>query len=176
MPDFSANSAASKQARAGHSEVDGSAYFGGDPVRNETGVLSDLPAQRFTRSGSRSGGRLGSNLDGGSRPRPVASLDSAAPHPVVDDFAPETVASTLRVPTLRHRSYHFGKIYKALLILAIAVTVIALLPSSSDNADSSNTPADSQSSSGQGAEENSEPEIDPGSVDAPPPNVLVQPD
>ncbi len=81
----------------------------------------------------------------------------------IDESSLQSVSES-SITEVRRRSDHSGRIYKALLILAIVVTAISLVPGSNDSDDTiSNQPISEQG-------------VDAGSPDAPPPDVLIQRD
>lgn len=97
-----------------------------------------------------------------SRTAPSQSHTALLTEPLNRSWSQSASKSSIRA--VRKRSDHSGRIYKALLILAIAVTAVSLLPGSSDSDDTiGSRPAPVQ-------------DVDAGSPDAPPPDVLIQGD
>jgi len=116
----------------------------------------------------------------------AATPPSAVALPYADlDRSFETKDLAYKLPTVHKRSVHTSRIYKALLVLAIAVALISLLPNQGDNQSSpatdsrtSSEPVIEQSSINNNItnETDSTDVNDPGSPDAPPPDVLIQRD
>lgn len=82
-----------------------------------------------------------------------------------------------RIPLTRKRSDHTGRIFKALLVIAIAVATLSLVYQPSNDEDliiGSRSAVADEVQETEGAQEAEE--IDAGSPDAPPPNVLIQRD